>query len=197
MRVGYLDTVARASWRSDADRSCSPYRIIMLSSVLICATGGCTPGYVGTVLAPPVQKVILFEVSGPYGGEFTDMLSIELAAACKNGVAVVRARSVSALAPFADTLSPDSIVRDLGAQAYIKGSISAGKADEDEYTVLGTFRVFDAQKEGLIGGIANAMYTGIRDSPTGSMQLSGGGLDAVHRKFAARVARELARGLGY
>jgi len=197
MRIRHFGKVTRSLWRPDADRRYCAYHIIVLSSVLVCATGGCSSGYAGTVFAPAVQKVVLFEIAGPYGGEFTDMLSLELTAACRNGLAVVRARSVSALAPFADTLSPDSIVRDLGAQAYIKGSISAGEADEDEYTVLGTFQIFDPQKEGLIGGIANATHTGKRDSPSKSVRLSSGELDVVHRKFAARVARELAKGLGY
>jgi len=164
---------------------------------VLCLTGGCTGGYEGTVFLPAVQKVVLFDIDGPNGAEFTDMLSIQLTAACKNGLAVVRARALPNLSTAADIANPDSVVRDLGAQAYIKGTISAGTADAGKYTIIGTFQLYDPHKEGLVGGIATAAYTGKRDPPSVANRVGGGNIQGVTRTFAARMAKQLAVGLGH
>jgi capsid protein len=69
--------------------------------------------------------------------------------------------------------------------------------DKGKYCVTGTFELFDPQKEGVVGGIAKAVRTGKRDSPSRRVQSLGGDVDDVHRKFACDIARQLAKGLGY
>lgn len=176
-------------------------------AALSASAAGCSivaqGNYKGASLKPPVQKVVLFDIEGKYGPEFTQLLAAELVGACKNKVVVVKQGEVPLLSDAFKATNPASVVRDLGAQAYIKGAITRSEqVHTAEYYVMGNFDLFDPQKEGIIGGLSDVRAVGRRDYGAGKTKAKGATLDPanaqkVHVALARRVAAQLAKGMGY
>jgi len=161
---------------------------------------GCAKGaYRGEILATPANKVVLLDITGPYGREFTELLSVELTHACHGHTTIIRGADIPILKESGVEYRPDSIIRDLGAPVYITGRITRSEqVYSTDYYVMGTFEIIDSTKESLIGGIPDARHFAHRDygiRRDGPLQPSDA--QKVHIALARHVARELSRGLGY
>lgn len=173
--------------------------MLLLSCPLLVGCGGL---YRGGVILPPAEKVILFDIEGPYGKEFTQVLSIELAGACKRAgksIVVLSAKEVPSLADATQAHRLGSIVRDVEGQAYIKGTITGELSEAlGKYYFAGNFQLYDAEKEGLIGGISDASYVAELDFDwRAGSEMSSWDAQRLYSTWARRVAVEMARGLGY
>jgi len=159
---------------------------------------GCSGQYRGRILSPPVKSVVLFPIEGTDGEEFTEVLSVELAGACRGNdqnVSVVDARHVAGLDVRSGAGEASSLVRDVSAQAYIVGSITEVMlTDEGKCGCAGEFRLYSVDIEGVVGGITDAHYWIQRDP---SVKLSAWQKQKIRVSLARMVARQLARGLGY
>jgi len=161
---------------------------------------GCQGEYRGTVITPAVQKVVLYNIEGTYGEEFTRMLAAEIPAACRGLVSVVRANGVPQLAGLKSGDSPSSHIRDIGAQAYITGGIRRSEQVQlNKYYVMGTFELHDPSKEAEIGAVPDARYVGDVDFGVNwaAGRVGPESAQNVHQVLAWWVAKQLAKGLGY
>lgn len=117
---------------------------------------GCTVqgDYVGQSLKPSVMKVVLFEIEGTDGEEFTQMLATRLT---KMGKTVVHGDQFG---EPADLMVAAKIARDNQAGAFIRGRLTTSEiVDLTKYTVSGTFTLHEVEAGDQIGGIANVSYT--------------------------------------
>ena len=162
---------------------------------------GCTGQYKGgKVTASPAKAVVLFDVAGTYGPEFTDVLATELTEACRKRLVVIKAREKPNLIEALERGAQASYVRDLGAQAYIKGEMTRSeRVHVLWYCLAGNFEVHDAETEAQVGGVPNAEFAGDLDFGTNCFRKDVGPSDAkkTHQIFAWWIATLLARGLGY
>lgn len=110
--------------------------------------------YMGRTLSPPVMKVVLFEIEGTDGKEFTQMLATRLT---KMGKTVVHGNQFG---EPADLMVAAKIARDNQAGAFIRGRLTTSEiVDLTKYTVSGTFTLHEVEAGDQIGGIANVSYT--------------------------------------
>jgi hypothetical protein len=172
--------------------------LIMSLALLV----GCEGPYRGGSISPPVGKVILFDMEGPNGKEFTRVLSIELIGACKNAgksIVVLKANEAPSLAGGTQAQGLGSLVRDLEGQAYIKGAVTLELSQTlKKYYFTGNFQLYDAEKEVLIGGISDASHVADIDLyKKAGGEMSSWDTQRLYSVFARRVAVQLARGLGY
>jgi len=174
--------------------------VSMALFALIGMTTGCQGEYRGSVITPAVQKVVLYNIEGTYGEEFTRMLAAELPAACRGLVSVVRANEVPQLVEPGSGANRCSQIRDIGAQAFITGRILRSEQVQfNKYYVMGTFELYDPGKEAEIGGVPDARYVADVDFGVNWAVGKVGPENAqkVHQVLAWWVAKQLARGLGY
>jgi len=161
---------------------------------------GCAKGtYRGPIMDPPAEKVVVLEVEGPYGEEFTDLLATALAGECGKDCVILRATEVPGLKNLDRSYNVASIVRDLGAQAYVTGRITRSEqVHSNDYYVMGNFQINDPVREGTVGGMDDARCVGRRDFGAGKDgPLEPSDAQKVHVELARYVACRLARGLGH
>ena len=174
--------------------------LLVAGTALLCSSlVGCQGSYRGDSISPAARKVVLFEIEGPYGTEFTELLATELTSACKRNIVVVKASEVPQLANPGNSATA-SYIRDLGAQAYIKGKITRSERIQlIKYSVTGNFQLYDSEKEGVVGGVPHAAYSGDLDPGTNWLKgnVEPSQAQKVHQTLASWVARQLARGLGH
>lgn len=189
-------------WDARARSWHEPRRLVMLllGTLAVSAMGCCKGEYRGITMDPPVEKVIVCQVEGPYGEEFTDLLVTALAGSCGKHCIVEVDREVSGLKRSnlpADVVA--SLVREAGGQAFIKGKITRSEGiHDDDYYVMGNFQLYDADKAGIVGGMDNARCTGRRDFGAGKDgPLDPSDAQKVHVCLARYVAQHLARALGH
>lgn len=193
--------------------------IILL--IILFSTGCEEANYKGATLTNKVNKVVIFDIDGPGGVEFTRQLGTEINS--QNRVVVYGTE----YGEPADSISAAKITRDCGAQAFVLGKItSSGIVRETTYEVHGTFTLHDSQNGDQIGGIADALCSENLDilNPVGGLaamilDLPGNLLGSkstpnqqrhdenlqnliaskkteVYKKLARKVAYELGDGLG-
>jgi len=168
--------------------------------VLALAATGCKGTWRGKVISPAVDKVVLFDMEGPYGPEFTDMLAAELTDACKGRIVVIKAREALQSQRADEIENPSSYVREIGADTFVKGRITRSERVQiNKYYLMVSVDLYDARDEGVIGGVPDARYVGDLDFGVDWTQKHVGPSSAqkVHSALAWWVAMQLAHGLGH
>lgn len=112
---------------------------------------GCEEQYKGTTFKPPVDKIVIFEIKGTDGKDFTQRLGTEMN---NLGKAVVYG---SQYGDPIDSIAAAKIARDCKAKAYIVGNITQSDFVKDaQYEVHSSFTLHDAQAGEQVGGIVDA-----------------------------------------
>jgi hypothetical protein len=191
--------------------------ICVLSVTLLFFSLGCEESYKGAALNKASKKLVVFDVKGPGGMDFTKKLGTEF-----NGLgkAVVYGNQYG---EPADSIAAAKIARDCGAQAFVLGEITQSGITKDTiYEIHGMFTLHDAQNGYQIGGVPDAHYSENINMLGGIQKWSAKVLDdtfkkspqskvaayednlqkkikfrepIIHQKLAQEVARELVRGI--
>lgn len=129
-----------------------PARVI-IAGVFLYLAAGCEESYKGTRLDRPTRKVVIYDIEGPGGDDFTGKLGSEINAL---GKVVVYG---SQYGEPGDSISAAKIARDNGAEVFILGKITqSGIVREGDYVIRGSFSLHDANNGDQIGGIPDAYY---------------------------------------
>ncbi len=112
---------------------------------------GCSQGkYVGKSFSQTIPSIVIFEIEGPGGEEFTKLLATQLSKTVKveYGPHFREPNDLNAAA---------KITRDYRCNAFIKGQITKSEMlRRSEYAIHGIFTLHNAKTGDPIGGIANA-----------------------------------------
>jgi len=142
---------------------------------------GCEEQYKGTTFKPPVDKIVIFEIKGTDGKDFTQRLGTEMNAL---GKAVVYG---SQYGDPIDSIAAAKIARDCKARAYIVGDITQSDFVKDaQYEVHSTFTLHDAQAGEQMGGIIDAHISKNLDLLGGAVA---GGFDSIESIFGKKTNR--------
>ena len=116
---------------------------------------GCPSGnYRGRPLAAAARKVVVYDVQGPSGKEFTRMMGTEL---CTLGRSVVYGSEIGGVQDVPNVLAAANLARQAGAEAFVMGTITeSAQVGYSQYAVRGHFELFDAREASQIGGVDNA-----------------------------------------
>jgi hypothetical protein len=134
----------------------------LLTCMLWVTLPGCAPEgkYVGGIMDPAVENVLLFDIDGPAGNSFVKMLGTGLA---KRGLTVKYASDIDPLlnkngAPD-NTLAAD-FARQAGAQAFIRGETTKSEVTAiTQYVVRGHFGLYETKGALHVGGVPDARFT--------------------------------------
>jgi len=165
---------------------------VLLVFPLLLSQGCNEQTYKEQQLRPSVNRIVLFEIEGTDGNQFTKMLGTELA---KLGRRIIYGDQFD---KPSDLLAAAKTARDTDADVFIVGQITKSEVvDYSKYTISGTFMLHEVENGDQIGGIADVHYTENLDSIgrawVDMSDFTAGVLGEKHRESADRKRKDLER----
>jgi len=142
----------------------------------------------------PSKSIVLFEIEGDDGKQFTKMLGTELS---KLGRRIIYGDQFGESSDLM-AAAKAKIARDTEADVFIVGQITKSEVvDYSKYTISGTFMLHEVENGDQIGGIADMHYTENLDAIGKAMvdmsDFIAGILGGKHRESAAKKREELVK----